>query len=514
MLSRQLVFTDAVAAHAHHFPGKPALIDGACTVTYGDIGAASHRIGRALGVLGVRPGEMVVLALEPSAAQAACLIGVMGAGAVACPLNIRLAPREVDAFLEPLGVRIAIASEALAAQLAGAGLEVITVQPGADLNAIVSALESAPALGPASAGRASVEGDPALVVGTGGTTGVPKAATYSQRGLWIWAAICGHIQEMRQDDVELYLSPFFHSTIVTNLLSMLFIGATVRVLPGYEEEAIVDAINDGAITRMYAAPTVLMRVLEAPTLRPGPQTRLRVIAFGSMKSQADMPALLRSVFPGIRLLTGYGTTEFGPVTRLKGDEIGGDPSCVGRPIAGARVEIRSSAGEPVPAGEAGEIVVWCPWQMTGYWGRPDLSQEVMFEGGIRPGDIGQFGADGRLYLIGRSKDAIKTGGENVWPAEVENALVQHPRVRDAVVYGVTDRVWGERVEAAVVVGPGPELTLAELRAFGREIVASYKLPRSLRVLEQIPLTDLSKPDRAALKRAAERTPLPDMTRET
>src|SRR5258708_1918853 len=161
------------------------------------------------------------------------------------------------------------------------------------------------------------------------------------------------------------------------------------------------------------------------------------MALDPMKSRAIRPMLIRYVFPGIRLLTGYGTTEFGPVTRLKGDEIGGDPSCVGRPIAGARVEIRSSAGEPVPAGETGDIVVWCPWQMTGYWGRPDLSQEVAFEGGIRPGDIGRFSADGRLYLIGRSKDTIKTGGENVWPAEVENALVQHPRVRDAVVYGVT-----------------------------------------------------------------------------
>lgn len=510
MLSRQLVFTDAVAAHAHHFPDKPALIDAACAVTYGDIAAASERIGRALGRLGLRPGEMVVLALEPCAAQAACVVGLMGAGAVACPLNIRLAQAEVDRFLEPLGARLAIASDAHAGQLAGAGLDVITVSSGASLDTIVGALERAPSLGPATASRTSLEEDPALVVGTGGTTGLPKAATHSQRGLWIWAAICGHIQEMRQDDVELYLSPFFHSTIVTNLLTMLFIGATVRVLPGYDEGAIVTAINEGAITRMYAAPTVLMRVIDAPGLRTGTQTRLRVIAFGSMKSQADMPAMIRSAFPGIRLLTGYGTTEFGPVTRLKGDEIGGDPSCVGRPIAGARVEIRSSAGGRVPNGEEGEIVVWCPWQMTGYWGRLDLSQEVMFEGGIRPGDIGRFGPDGRVYLVGRSKDAIITGGENVWPAEVENALIQHPRVRDAIVYGVTDRIWGERIEAAVVLDPGPELTLAELRAFGRDLVASYKLPRSMRVLDQIPLTHLSKPDRGALKRAAEREPLPDM----
>jgi acyl-CoA synthetase (AMP-forming)/AMP-acid ligase II len=512
-MTRQLVFTDAVAAHAHHFPGKPALIDAGATVTYGDIGAAMDRIGRALGRLGVGSGDMVVVALEPSAAQAACIVSLMAAGAVACPLNIRLASGEVDQFLEPLGARLAIASEAHAEQLAGAGMSVVTVPSGADFDTIAGALERAPSLGRSVRRTSLSETDAALVVGTGGTTGIPKAATYTQRGLWLWAAICGHIQEMRQDDVELYLSPFFHSTIVTNLLTMLFIGATVRVLPGYEEEAIVGAINDGAITRMYAAPTVLMRVLEAPGLRPGPETRLRVIAFGSMKSQADMPGLIRAAFPGIRLLTGYGTTEFGPVTRLKGDEIVGDPSCVGRPIAGARVEIRSGAGEPVPNGEEGEIVVWCPWQMTGYWGRPDLSQEVMFEGGIRPGDIARFSPEGRVHLVGRSKDAIITGGENVWPAEVENALIQHPRVRDAVVYGVADRIWGERIEAAVVVGHGPELTLAELRAFGRELVASYKLPRSLRVVDQIPLTHLSKPDRAALKLAAERDPLPDMAHD-
>jgi fatty-acyl-CoA synthase len=486
-------------------------MDEAGTITYGELGAATGRIGGSLRRLGVSPGELVIVALEPSAAQAVVIVAVMAAGAVACPLNIRLTAREVDEFLAPLGARLAIASQAYAELLAGTGLEVVTAPAAATLAGIAGALEAAAASRPdvPVTGTRS-EAEPALVVGTGGTTGIPKAATYSQRGLWTWAAICGHIQEMRQDDVELYLSPFFHSTIVTNLLTMLFLGATVRVLPGYDEEAVVSAINDDAITRMYAAPTILMRVLDSAALRRGRGGRLRVLAFGSMKSQAEMPDRLRAAFPGIRLLTGYGTTEFGPVTRVKGAEIGADPSCVGRPIAGARVEIRTPAGEPAPTGEEGEIVVWCPWQMTGYWGRADLSREVMFEGGIRPGDIGRFSADGSLYLMGRSKEAIVTGGENVWPAEVENALAQHPGVVDAIVYGVEDREWGERVEAAVVVGPGASLSLDELRAFGRELIASYKLPRSLRVVEGIPLTHLNKPDRLALKRAAEREPLPDM----
>jgi acyl-CoA synthetase (AMP-forming)/AMP-acid ligase II len=509
-VTRSLIFTEAVVAHTRQIPDKPALVDATGTISYGDIGSAIDRVGVALGRLGAGPGELIILALEPSATQAVALVAVMAAGAVACPLNIRLAPREVDEFVQPLGARLAIVSRAYRGLLEGTGLQVVSVAADADLATFLDALEEAAAARPAALpSRPPEENDPALVVGTGGTTGVPKAATYSQRGLWTWVAICAHIQEMRQDDVELYLSPFFHSTVVTNLLTLLFIGATIRILPGYDEEAIVDAINRDAISRMYAAPTVWTRVLDSPALRQGRSGRLRVIAFGSMKSQADMPDKLRAAFPGIRLLTGYGTTEFGPVTRIKGHEIGVDPSCVGRPVAGARVEIRTPDGEPVPDGEEGEIVVWCPWQMTGYWGRADLSKEVMFEGGIRPGDIGRFGPDGSLFLMGRSKDAVITGGENVWPAEVENALVQHPDVVDAIVYGVEDRVWGERVEAAIVVAPGATVTLEGLRDFGRDLVASYKLPRSLRVVEGIPLTHLNKPDRLALKRFAERQPLPD-----
>jgi fatty-acyl-CoA synthase len=155
-------------------------------------------------------------------------------------------------------------------------------------------------------------------------------------------------------------------------------------------------------------------------------------------------------------------------------------------------------------------VTWCPWQMDGYWGRPEQTAACMIEGGIRPGDIGQFDADGFLHLKGRSKEAIKTGGENVWPAEVENALLRHPNVADVVVYGVEDGVWGERVEAAVVPAPGTSLSLDDVRTFGRTLIASYKLPRSLRLIDRVPLTHLNKPDRAAVQLAAQREPLPDM----
>lgn len=509
-MTRPLIYTDAIGAHASHCPGKPALIDSAGTITYGQLRASASSITVSLARLGIGRGDMVAVAMPPSAAQAVTVVGVMAAGAVVCPLNIRLAPPEVADFLGSLGPKLAIVSETFVPLLANVPAPTVHVRDADDHAAVVRAVEAAAAGAPHAGPIRIDETDPIMVVGTGGTTGVPKAATYSHRGLWAWSAICGHIQEMRQDDVHLYLSPFFHSTIVTNLLTAFFLGATVRLLAGYEEDAIVNGLNRDQLTWMYAAPTVLARLLEAPRLQRGRQGRLRVIAFGSMKSQADMPAELRKAFPGIRLITGYGTTEFGPVTRIKGNEIGTDPSCVGRPVAGVRIEIRRGDGTVASAGEEGEIVVWCPWQMVGYWGRPQQTAETLVDGGIRPGDIGRFDAEGRLYLMGRSKDAIITGGENVWPAEVENALAAHPDVLDVVVYGAEDTAWGERIEAALVLRPGASLDLAAVREFGRQLVASYKLPRSIRILDAIPLTPLSKPDRRALKRAAAAAPLPDM----
>jgi fatty-acyl-CoA synthase len=495
-LSRPLIFTEAVAAHAASFPGKTALIDAAGPVTYGELWSSVTSIAASLAGRGIGRDDMVAVALEPSVEQAAALLGVMAAGAVACPLNIRLAPPEVATFLGPMGPKLAIASERHGGLARAAGAPPVTL---AELTA-----------GPPGTPAPIDERQPMLVVGTGGTTGIPKAATYSHRGVWAWCATCGHIQEMRQEDVHLYLSPFFHSTLVTNLLTPLFTGATVHVLPGYDEEAIVAGLNTDRYTWLYAAPTVLTRLLDAPGLRRGREGALRVIAFGSMKSQPEMPGRLREAFPRIRLITGYGTTEFGPISRIKGDEIGREPSCVGRPVPGARIEIRGPSGDRLPLGTDGEIVVWCPWQMEGYWGRPDQTAEVLVDGGVQPGDIGAFDESGRLYLRGRSKEAIVSGGENVWPAEVETALLAHPALIDVVVYGVDDPVWGERVEAAVVLAAGSAIGLDDLRAFGREQIASYKLPRSVRVVAAIPLTPLSKPDRAALRRAAAAAPLPDM----
>jgi fatty-acyl-CoA synthase len=171
-------------------------------------------------------------------------------------------------------------------------------------------------------------------------------------------------------------------------------------------------------------------------------------------------------------------------------------------VPAVQITTVTDAGEPVAAGEPGHVVVRCPWQASGYVGRPEESAAAFTPAGVRLADLGAFDDDGWLTLLGRQSDMVITGGENVFPAEIEAVLVRHPDVAEVVVIGVPDDQWGERVEAAVVARAGASVTTQSLRDFGRRELAAYKLPRSICVLDRIPLTPNHKPDRRALQAAA------------
>src|SRR5262249_5280256 len=189
---------------------------------------------------------------------------------------------------------------------------------------------------------------------------------------------------------------------------------------------------------------------------------------------------LLEVFPNAQISTGYGATEFGPVTLVSHDDlVAGRRTGVGRPVPGAHIAIVSDAGEPVAVGEAGHLVVRGPWPASGYVGRPEESAAAFTPLGVRLADCGAFDEHGWLTLLGRQSDMVITGGENVFPAEIEAVLVAHPDVVDVVVIGVPDAIWRERVEAAVVARPGATVTIESLPEFGQGRVPAYKLPRAV-----------------------------------
>jgi fatty-acyl-CoA synthase len=227
---------------------------------------------------------------------------------------------------------------------------------------------------------------------------------------------------------------------------------------------------------------------------------VRTVQFGTTRAPRGFVHALRAALPEALLITGYGTTECGPVTRAFGDDISADDdSQVGRPVPAASITVGTTE-DPARGHrprEVGEIAIQCPWQMAGY---VEAGRLVRVER-IDPGDLGFFDDHGRLHIAGRTKEIVITGGQNVYPHEVERAFEVHPGLAEVAVYGAEDESWGERVELACVVKPGHEApSLDELREFGHGLLARYKLPRRLVVLEALPMTANMKVDRQRLSR--------------
>jgi fatty-acyl-CoA synthase len=472
---------DVIAAHARYAPGSLAVIDGTGETTYGELWAAAGRVAGGLRRLGVQPGDRVVIAATPAAAYLGLLFGIMAAGAVAVPLNTRLTPDEAGAYLSGLTPRLLVHDAAHAAL--AAGLDVPAVR-----------LTDLPAAG---AGIALDPAAPAAIFGTGGTTGLPKGAVWSHQGLWLYAASCQANLETRRTDVELYFSPFFHIAVVTALLSTMYAGGCAWVLPRFDEAPALDALRTGRPTRMFGAPTALARLIRHPLFDPSAMRSVRRVLFGSTRSEPGFVAEASAAFPAARLVTGYGATEFGAVARLRSWETDdGTDRGVGRPVPGAGIRVVGPGGEELPRGAVGELIVAAPWQMLGYWGAPPGDPASFLDGGIRSGDLGRLDGDGFLHLTGRAKDVIITGGENVFPVEVEDVLGGYPGVLQSAVFGRLDPTWGERVEAAIVCGTAVDV--AELRAYCRTRLAGYKVPRHFHVVPELPLTAASKVDKRRL----------------
>lgn len=491
-----------LAGHGRYIGARPALVEDTGVTTYAELDAQSRRAAAALRALGVEPGQRVGIALGSSAAYVAMLLGALRAGAVAAPVNTRLAAPELAEYLRRMAPALVLDDGSGAA--CPPGVHAVACDPRDPLGSLCTAART-----DAHAAWDGVErsgADPAIAFPTGGSTGLPKAAVWGHAGLGAaLVSACMHLGIGRAD-TELYFSPMYHLTIVTGLLAALYAGGTVRLLPRFDADAVVGELRGGTVTRFFATPVVIERILAAGGAQLGEAARLRALVFGASRSAPDFPARLAAAFPGVALMTGYGATEFGAVTRVWPDEVL-DPGCgVGRPVAGVELTVRDPSGAAVEPGAVGEVAVRSPMAMLGYLGGE--SPRTVDGDALLSGDLGSLDAQGRLHLSGRISELVKTGGENVFPSEVERVVVQHPAVLDAVVYGVDDATWGERVECAIIAAGGARIDAEDLRAFCGARLSRYKVPKRFRVVSEFPRTSTEKLDRQALRRAALREEQP------
>ncbi|MFF8958039.1 AMP-binding protein [Streptomyces sp. NPDC014894] len=490
---------DAVRLHARERGSTAALSCEGETVGYAELDSRSNRLARAL-LAETAAGSRIGLLARTRNRAAEILVGAAKAGLVTVPLNWRLAVPELTAVAEDAGLTVLLAepefrAAAEAVRAARPGLRLIVIGPGGqpDTPAYESWLAAHPDDDP---GRGTAEdaGEVFLQIYTSGTTGVPKGVLLTHGNFYADAA---ELEEYLWEpgSVALNALPMFHIGGLGWLRVALTAGATSLMLPEFAPGTAAETIEREGVTHAFLVPSVLHMLTELPGIEERDFSRLTLIAYGSAPIT---PVLLRrsmAVF-GCRFMGKYGLTEGGgTVTQLPPEDHEPDGprrrllTSVGRPRRGVDVVIADpETGRPVPAGTVGEIRIRSRHNTPGYWNRPEETEALYdAEGLLCTGDGGLLDADGYLFLTDRIKDMIVSGGENVYPSEVESVLAEHPAVSEVAVVGVPDEKWGEAVVAVVVPRAGVDRpTGAELIGFTRGRIASYKKPRRVHFAEALP----------------------------
>ena len=477
---------------------REAYVHGERRVDYRWLDRAADGFAATLLAAGVRPGEgdrpgdVVCLLLGSSIPFAACYLGALRAGAVTSAVNLRLGPAERRSILARTRPAVTVVGPGVTPpDGVDAGLVL-------DLAAVEDAFGAAPcALPPDDLDR------PACIVWTSGTTGTPKGAVYDQRRM---AAISRNLGELtRPGDRRLVVLPFAHVGFMTRIWDEVANRTTIVIgAEPWSPQAHLDALVREDVTMATGVPTQWELVLRLDALDDADLSRLRVCGIGGAPIPPELVRRMRERL-GCPVITRYTSTEAGVCTSTTSD----DPpevvaTTVGRPAPEVELRVVGPDNSDVAQGTVGEV--WCrsPAMMRGYWQDPDRTGEAIDpDGWLHTGDLGVLGRDGRLRIVGRTKAMYLRGGYNVYPAEVEAVLAEHPSVAQVAVCGVPDPVLGELGVAFVVPEPGTEPSLEDLRAFCRRRLADYKAPDRLVTLEALPLTAMHKVDTAALVRMVE-----------
>ena len=483
---------------ARHGAGLAFAADGE-RVTHAQYAARVARLAAGLAGAGVGRGDRVALLAHNGLACVDLLGAAARLGAILVPVNWRLSGDEVAHVIADTTPRLVVAAPELQPLLAAAdlgGVQRVTTAPqGSSPWGTLASLY----LDGVAAPVAAVDDDAGLaIVHTAAVGGRARGALLTHRGLLAAALKQAHAWALTPDDVQVGVLPLFHLAGIGMTLALLAGGGASLLMARFDPKAVVEAVDAQGGSVIGSFPPMLASVLDAAAASGSGLRALRVV------SGIDAPETLArfaAACPHADFWVAYGQTETsGSVTMARWRE---RPGSAGRPVEQHVVALVDDEDQPAAAGATGEIVVRGPMVFAGYWGR-DEDNAATFRGGWHhTGDMGRFDADGFLWYMGRSpaKELIKPGGENVYPAEVERTLCEHPEVTQAVVFGVPDVQWGEAVKAVCVRAAGSTLAADALIEFVGQRIARYKKPKHVVFVDALPLGAAGAPDRAAVKAA-------------
>jgi len=503
---------NALIDSARRHGDKTFLVEGERRLTFEQVFAWRDSL---VPLLAVHRGERVAICMRNRAEWIIAFMAVVKAGAIAVLMNSRGSPAELAAMIDEVTPALVIADSERAAQIRAGGW-------AGRLFDLTDPPDPLPVADPAAPPPAQVSpDDPAVILFTSGTTGRVKGAVLSHRniatgllsmqlsGVMVLHNVARDygmepealMAQMPQQAV-LLVYPLFHiSGLGSAFLSPLFAGSKVVIMRRWDAEEALRVIRDERITMFTGVPTMLWDLLHKARLGDADLSSLTNIASGGQALPVNLLDAVHAACPRAMMGTGYGMTECsGAIAQAVGADFLRKRASAGRVLPLVDVRIEGPDGVVLPAGAVGEIVVRGAQIMQGYWNRPEDTAAVLApDGWLKTGDVGLIDEEGYVFIVDRTKDMVISGGENIYPAEVENALLAHPAVAECAVLGLPDAQWGEVLAAAVVLREGASLDLEALREFLARGIARFKLPRSLHCVQALPKTALGKVRKDALR---------------
>jgi long-chain acyl-CoA synthetase len=488
--------------HARERPEQIAIRVANVSVTYGELLQRVERLAAQLVAAGLRAGDRIALLCKNDLAFCELMMAASRTGVVLVPLNFRLALPEIEFILQDSGARILFA---------GTGFVAGAREVQAHCSACTAVVEvtgdglyggwarSSASHSPDAGSRDAI----LFQMYTSGTTGKPKGALISQNNvLALMNNGCRYLGPFHEASRSLVCMPLFHVAGSAWLFFGLAAGCRNDLVVDIDPGEILDEIERSEISCTLMVPTVIAMLTAQAQSRGTTIRGLATLSFGASPMPAELLRRAKLVFPDTDFIHVYGMTEttcmftaLDPAQLRAGRRL---ESC-GKPFPDAQMKIVDDRGAEVPVGVVGEIVCRTPQLMAGYWNRPEATARAIRDGWYHTGDAGYVDEEGFLYIRDRIKDLVITGGENVYPAEVENAVLAHPGVADVAVIGVPDPTWGEIVLAAIVVKAGQTVEDDELRSTVRARLAGFKVPRRIERVDALPRNGAGKVTKEVLR---------------
>ena len=506
MQQKSLYITDFLQRRAQLTPDRLAIHDTLTgqDITYAAWNAQANQTANFLRDLGVGQGDRVAVLSSNNMAYLDTWMACGKIGAILQNLNWRLTTAELEGLIRDAAPVVFVYSDDFVEQVNVLRARIPSVRHFIALNQRADpgdrsfvGCDAFPAV--LSAPRPALDWDsPWVICYTGGTTGLPKGAILSH-GNMTWNSINTVMSwGLDQNDVAILNSPLFHTGgLNVFTLPLIHAGGASILCGGFDAAQVFDLIAGGDVTLFFGVPTMFVVMQQHPRWAEADFSRLKLVISGG--APCPMPIFERFWARDVDFKTGYGLTEAGPNTFwLPAADVRRKPGAVGFPLMHVDVQIVRGDETVCDPGEPGELLIRGPHVTPGYWNNPQATADAIRDGWLHTGDLATQDSEGYITIVGRLKDMIISGGENVYPAEVESVLYRHPAIKEAALIGVPDDTWGEVGRAIVVKEPGHALSEDDLIAFLRDYLARYKVPKSVIFVDALPKTGAGKIDKKVL----------------